>query len=131
MIAFLILTLLYFVYLHGILPQVPFDPSQVVLLWCLKWVLLFFIGLTFARAFCRYYRLRRLPAVLLAVLAVVFVLATLFTAAQMLQYTLDFLPTWLTGKPDTLTLDLREQPDHSALLQRTIHASCASFVWDS
>ena len=104
MIAFLILTLLYFVYLHGILPQVPFDPSQVVLLWCLKWVLLFFIGLTFARAFCRYYRLRRLPAVLLAVLAVVFVLATLFTAAQMLQYTLDFLPTWLTGRPDTLTV---------------------------
>ena len=50
MIAFLILTLLYFVYLHGILPQVPFDPSQVVLLWCLKWVLLFFIGLTFARS---------------------------------------------------------------------------------
>ena len=40
----------------------------------------------------------------MAVLAVVFVLATLFTAAQMLQYTLDFLPTWLTGKPDTLTV---------------------------
>lgn len=64
MIAYLILTIVYFLWTRALLPRLPADLAGLAAVGVFKWVLLFFIGLTFARAFCRYYRLRRLPAAL-------------------------------------------------------------------
>lgn len=104
MIAYLILTILYFIWTRALFPILPADSSQLALAGGLKWVLLFFIGLTFARAFCRYYRIRRLPALMLVILALLFVLCTAFTAAQIVQPFLSTLPAWLLHQSDALAI---------------------------
>lgn len=118
MLAYLILTILYFVYTRALLPRLPVDPALLTQLSAARWLLLFLIGLTFARAFCRYYRLRRLPAPMLVILALLFVLCTAFTAGQLLQPFLSTLPSWLTHQPDALAIPL-------ALGS----GACASFLW--
>ena len=67
MIAYLILTIVYFLWTRALLPRLSADLAGLAAVGVFKWVLLFFIGLTFARAFCRYYRLRRLPALMLEI----------------------------------------------------------------
>lgn len=99
MIAYLILTIVYFLWTRALLPRLPADLAGLAAVGVFKWVLLFFIGLTFARAFCRYYRLRRLPALMLVVLALLFIVCTAFTAAQILQPFLSTLPAWLVHQP--------------------------------
>lgn len=104
MIAYLILTIVYFLWTRALLPRLPANLAGLAAVGVFKWVLLFFIGLTFARAFCRYYRLRRLPALMLVVLALLFIVCTAFTAAQILQPFVSTLPAWLVHQPATLTI---------------------------
>lgn len=104
MIAYLILTIVYFLWTRALLPRLPADLAGLAAVGVFKWVLLFFIGLTFARAFCRYYRLRRLPALMLVVLALLFIVCTAFTAAQILQPFVSTLPAWFVHQPATLTI---------------------------
>lgn len=104
MIAYLILTIVYFLWTRALIPRLPADLAGLAAVGVFKWVLLFFIGLTFARAFCRYYRLRRLPALMLVVLALLFIVCTAFTAAQILQPFLSTLPAWLVHQPTALTI---------------------------
>lgn len=104
MIAYLILTIVYFLWTRALLPRLSADLAGLAAVGVFKWVLLFFIGLTFARAFCRYYRLRRLPALMLVVLALLFIVCTAFTAAQILQPFASTLPAWLVHQPAALTI---------------------------
>lgn len=104
MIAYLILTILYFLWTRALVPRLPTDLAGLAAIGAFRWVLLFFIGLTFARAFCRYYRIRRLPALMLVVLALLFLTCTAFTGAQIVQPFVSTLPAWLVHQPLALTI---------------------------
>lgn len=104
MIAYLILTILYFLWTRALVPRLPADFAGLAAIGAFRWVLLFFIGLTFARAFCRYYRIRRLPALMLVVLALLFLTCTAFTGAQIVQPFVSTLPAWLVQQPLALTI---------------------------